>query len=75
MQNVVTLRLPTGVNVIVIWVDYLREVGLGSSTQSDRGVTFCSLRHLCHGKHRDVHHGGQVADLTLDRAQACVGSR
>ena len=42
IQNVVTLRLPTGVNVIVIWVHYLREVGLGSSTQSDRGVTFLS---------------------------------
>ena len=42
IQKVVTLRLPTGVNVIVIWVHYLREVGLGSSTQSDRGVTFLS---------------------------------
>ena len=41
-QNVVTLRFRTDDDVIVIWVHYLREVGLGSSTQSDRGVTFLS---------------------------------
>ena len=42
IQSVVTLRFRTDDDVIVIWVHYLREVGLGSSTQSDRGVTFLS---------------------------------